>query len=142
VLCFSATLTATFVSVDDWYALLHKPSWNPPGWVFGPAWTLLYAVMAVAAWLVWLEGGWRAQRGPLGFFLAQWLLNVLWTPLFFGMHLLGVAFVEIVALWIVILMTVIAFWRAKKVAGILLLPYLAWVSFAATLNFTIWRMNP
>jgi len=141
VLCFAAACTAIFVSTDGWYAGLSKPSWNPPAWVFGPAWSLLYVLMAVAAWLIWREGGWKAQGRALGLFLLQWLLNALWTPLFFGLHRPGLAFVEIVILWLVIAATLVSFWRVRKVAGVLLVPYLAWVSFAAALNFTIWRLN-
>lgn len=140
-LCFLASASAVFVSPGGWYAELSKPSWNPPAWVFGPAWTLLYILMATAAWLVWREGGWKAQSRPLGFFLAQWLLNALWTPLFFGLHLPGLAFVEILLLWGMILITTVAFWRVKAIAGVLMLPYLAWVAFAAALNFAIWRIN-
>ncbi len=141
VLCFAATSTAAFVSIDGWYAALQKPSWNPPAWVFGPAWTVLYISMAVAAWLVWREGGWKAQGRALGLFLVQWVLNALWTPLFFGLHRPGLAFAEIVILWLAIAATLAAFWRINKVAGALLVPYLAWVTFAAALNFAIWRLN-
>jgi len=141
LLCFAAATSAVFVSVDGWYTTLNKPSWNPPSWLFGPVWSLLYIMMAVAAWLVWRKGGWAMQRWPLSLFLVQWLLNALWTPLFFGMHLLGVALVEIVLLWIAIAATIHAFWRVSKPAGWLLVPYLVWVSFAAFLNFTIWRLN-
>ncbi len=141
VLCFAAAGTAVFVSTEGWYAALHKPSWNPPAWLFGPAWTLLYITMAVAAWLVWREGGWKVQGRALGLFLLQWLLNALWTPLFFGLHLPGLAFAEIILLWLAIAATLVSFWRVRQVAGILLVPYLAWVSFAAALNFTIWRLN-
>lgn len=140
-LCFAATGTATFVSIDGWYAALQKPSWNPPAWVFGPAWTVLYIFMAVAAWLVWRQGGWKAQGRALGLFLVQWVLNALWTPLFFGLHRPGLAFAEIVILWLAIAATLAAFWRINKVAGALLVPYLAWVTFAAALNFAIWRLN-
>jgi benzodiazapine receptor len=141
VLCFAAAATAFFISPGEWYAALKKPAWNPPAWIFGPVWTSLYVMMAVAAWLVWREGGWREQRRPLGLFLAQWLLNALWTPLFFGLHRPDLAFAEIVALWLVLAATVWSFWRARKAAGALLIPYLAWVSFAAVLNFTLWRLN-
>jgi tryptophan-rich sensory protein len=141
-LCFAASGTAVFVSTGGWYTSLHKPSWNPPAWVFAPAWTLLYVMMAIAAWLVWREGGWKEQGRALGLFLLQWLLNALWTPLFFGMHRSGLAFVEISALWLVLATTLVRFWRVRKAAGVLLSPYLAWVSFAAVLNFTIWRLNP
>ena len=140
-LCFAASATAVFVSTDGWYAGLRKPSWNPPSWVFGPAWTALYLLMAVAAWLVWREGGWKAQGRVLAVFLMQWLLNALWTPLFFGLHRPGLALAEIVALWLAIAATLWSFWRVRKLAGLLLVPYLAWVSFAAVLNFAIWQLN-
>jgi len=80
-LCFAASASAVFVSPGGWYAELHKPSWNPPSWIFGPAWTMLYILMATAAWLVWREGGWKVQGRALSLFVAQWLLNALWTPL-------------------------------------------------------------
>ena len=140
-LCFAAAATAVFVSTDGWYAGLQKPSWNPPSWLFGPAWTTLYILMAVAAWLVWREGGWKAQGRALRLFLLQWFLNALWTPLFFGLHRPGLALAEIVLLWLAIVATLWSFWRARKLAGLLLVPYLAWVTFATVLNFTIWRLN-
>ncbi|MBC7369499.1 MAG: tryptophan-rich sensory protein [Undibacterium sp.] len=141
-LCFAATGTAAFVSTDGWYAGINKPTWNPPSWVFAPAWTFLYATMAVAAWLVWREGGWRAQGRALGVFVLQWVLNALWTPLFFGLHRPGLALIDILALWLVLGATLMAFWRVRRAAGVLLLPYLAWVTFATALNFMIWRLNP
>lgn len=140
-LCFSATGTAVFISTGDWYATLQKPSWNPPAWLFGPVWTLLYAMMAVAAWFVWRRGGWAAQRLALALFVAQLMLNALWTPLFFGLHRPGLALADLGLLWVVLVATVLAFWRGRKLAGALLLPYLAWSSFAAVLNFTLWRLN-
>ena len=97
--------------------------------------------MAVAAWLVWREGGWRAQRTPLVLFLVQLFLNALWTPLFFGLHWPGGALVDILALWAVLAVTLLSFGRVNKLAGLLLMPYLAWVTFATMLNFTIWRLN-
>jgi len=140
-LCFAASAGGLFVSVDGWYAGLQKPSWNPPPWVFGPAWTLLYVLMAIAAWMIWREGGWKRQKLALSLFLAQWFLNALWTPLFFGLHRSGIAFAEILGLWFALALTVVSFWRVRKLAGYFLLPYLAWVTFAGTLNFTIWRLN-
>jgi translocator protein len=140
-LCFAASWSAALVSTGGWYAALHKPAWNPPAWVFGPAWTLLYILMATAAWLVWREGGWQAQGRALKLFIAQWFLNALWTPLFFGLHLTGVAFAEIALLWVMIALTLKAFWKVKTAAGMLMLPYLAWVTFATVLNYTLWRMN-
>jgi tryptophan-rich sensory protein len=137
-LCFAASIGGIFVSVDGWYAGLAKPSWNPPGWVFGPVWTLLYALMAVAVWLVWRRVGWRL---PVYLFLAQWALNAVWTPLFFGMHRIGLALADITLLWVALAATLVAFWRVRPAAGMLLIPYLAWVSFAGVLNGTIWTMN-
>jgi benzodiazapine receptor len=141
LLCFAAASLGAVFMPGDWYAALKKPAWNPPGWVFGPVWSALYTMMAVAAWLVWQRGGFAAQRRPLGFFLAQLALNALWTPLFFGLHQPGVAFAEIVLLWLAIAWTIVAFWPVHRVAAGLLVPYLAWVSFAAVLNGTLWRLN-
>jgi len=126
----------------EWYGSLKKPSWNPPGWIFGPVWTALYTMMAVAAWLVWRQGGWARQRKPLLMFLGQLVLNALWTPLFFGLHRTGVAFAEIILLWLAIAWTITAFWHVHRAATWLLAPYLVWVSFAAVLNGTLWRLNP
>lgn len=140
-LTFCAALTGAFVSTSGWYADLVKPSWNPPGWLFGPVWTLLYTMMAVAAWLVWRKGGWKAQKRSLGLYLAQWALNALWTPLFFGLHRPGLAFAEIIALDVAVLGTLIAFGRVRWAAGLLLVPYALWVAFATVLNFTIWQLN-
>jgi benzodiazapine receptor len=139
---FAATVSAAFGAPDDWYARLEKPPWNPPGWVFGPAWTLLYTLMGIAAWLVWRRGGWSRQRGPLLWFILQWILNALWTPLFFGLHRPGLAFAEILGLLVAIGITLANFWRVSRPAGALLIPYLLWVAFASFLNFTLWRMNP
>lgn len=141
VVCFAAPALSVGSPPGDWYATLSKPGWNPPNAVFGPVWTALYTMMAVAAWLVWRRGGFRAQRRALGWFLAQLALNALWTPVFFGLHQLGWAFAVIILLWLAIAGTALAFWRVKALAAALLLPYLAWVSFAAFLNFTLWRMN-
>ncbi len=99
-------------------------------------------MMAVAAWLVWRQGGWGKQRKPLLIFLAQLALNALWTPLFFGLHRPGMAFAEIVLLWLAIAASIAVFRRVSRTAMLLLVPYLAWVSFAAALNFTLWRLNP
>ena len=141
LLCFAAAALGGFFMPGEWYASLEKPSWNPPGWVFGPVWTALYAVMAVAAWLVWRRGGFAAQRRPLLLFSVQITLNAAWTPLFFGLHRPGLAFAEIVLLWLAIAATLVVFARVSRPAAWLLVPYLAWVSFAAVLNFTLWRLN-
>lgn len=124
-----------------WYAELQKPEWSPPAWVFGPVWTVLYLLMGIAAGLVWKRYGFSGARTALGLFLAQLVLNALWSWLFFGLRLPGLAFGEIVVLGILILATAIAFWRKRPVAGALLVPYLLWVAFAAALNFSIWRLN-
>ncbi len=140
-LSFGAAAIGTPFIPGDWYAALAKPSWNPPSWVFGPVWMLLYTLMAVAAWLVWQRGEGGARRLALGLYAVQLALNAAWTPLFFGLHLLGVAFVEILLLWLAIAATIAAFHRVHRLAAWLLVPYLAWVSFAAVLNFTLWRLN-
>ena len=140
-ICFVAPALGIFAMPGEWYASLRKPSWNPPGWIFGPVWTALYAMMAVAAWLVWRRGGFAAQRRALTMFLVQLALNAAWTPLFFGLHWPGVAFAEIVLLWLAIGATLFAFRPVSRVAAWLLVPYLAWVSFAAVLNFELWRLN-
>ena len=132
---------ATGRSVGTWYAELRKPAWTPPGWLFGPVWTVLYASMAVAAWLVWTKAGARAAAVPLALFAVQLALNAAWTPVFFGLRLPGPAFAVIVALWAAIVATGAAFWHVRPVAGMLMLPYLAWVTFATGLNFAIWRLN-
>lgn len=138
----SAGAVFTSRSVDTWYPLLVKPSWNPPAWVFGPVWTTLYVMMALAAWVVWRRRGFRGGAAAFGWFAVQLGLNALWSPLFFGLQNLRAALVDVVLLWAAIAATLIAFWKISRPAGILLLPYWLWVSFAAVLNFSIWRLNP
>lgn len=140
-MCFAAAATGAFVTMGQWYAELNKPSWNPPSWVFGPVWTLLYIAMAVAAWLVWRDGGWKARAPALIVFVVQWFLNALWTPLFFGLRRVDLALVDIVLMWIAIAITIAMFYRVSRAATLLLVPYLAWVTFATALNFAIWRLN-
>ena len=124
-----------------WYAALTKPAWTPPSSVFAPVWTVLYVLMAVAAWLVWRRAGFIDARVALSLFIAQLALNALWSHLFFGVHRADLAFLEIVMLWAVILCVVVLFWRKVSIAGVLMLPYLAWVGFASCLNFALWQMN-
>lgn len=126
----------------DFYAQLVRPEWAPPAWLFGPVWTLLYLMMGVAAWLVWRVRGFAGARLALGLFIAQLGLNALWTWLFFDWRLGAVAFAEIVLLWLVLAATIALFWRVSKLAAALLIPYLAWVSFAAALTFSTWQLNP
>lgn len=142
VLTFLAPLTGVLCPPGSWYDSLTKPAWTPPPAWFGPVWTLLYTMMAVAAWLVWRQGGWSQQRRPLALYAAQLVLNAAWTPLFFGLRQPGLALVAIVLLWLAILATARAFWRASKPASILLWPYAAWVGFATALNAALWSMNP
>jgi translocator protein len=144
VLCFFAAWlgsAATMPKIDGWYASLTKPSWNPPNWIFGPVWTVLYLAMSVAPWLVWRKTGWSGAKLPLSLFGLQLALNVAWSWMFFGMESPALAFVEILLLWIAIAATMVVFWLRAKVAGLLFVPYLAWVTFAAALNFVIWRSN-
>jgi translocator protein len=140
-LCFAAASLGAIFMPGEWYAALKKPSWNPPGWIFGPVWSALYTMMAAAAWLVWKRGGFKAMRLPLGLFLLQLLFNALWSWLFFGRHQPALAFVDLLLLWLAIAATLAAFRRVSRAAAWLLAPYLAWVSFAAALNFALWQSN-
>ena len=133
--------TATSSSVGSWYQEIAKPTWNPPRWIFGPVWTALYLMMAVAAWRVWRHTEHPVRRRALTLFFVQLALNTLWSFLFFGLRSPGLAFVEIVVLWLAITATGVQFWRIDRVAGVLWLPYWAWVSFASALNATIWWLN-
>ena len=135
-----AALGARFLP-DEWYRRLNKPTWNPPNTIFAPVWTVLYLLMAAAAWLVWRRSGVSGALLPLTLFVVQLLLNAAWTWLFFGQHRIRGALMDIVVLWVVILTTLISFWSLEPLAGLLLIPYLAWVSFAMFLNWTIWQMN-
>jgi tryptophan-rich sensory protein len=142
-LCFLTALSGAFFMPGEWYRGLRKPSWNPPDWAFAPAWTVLYIMIAVSGWMVWRQAGSvGAAAFPLAVYLVQLLFNAGWSAVFFGLKRPDLAFVEVVGLWLSILATIIVFWPVSTTAALLLLPYLAWVSFAATLNFTIWRLNP
>jgi tryptophan-rich sensory protein len=144
-LCFAAAGAGgalTSVSVNDWYQTLAKPSWKPPDWLFGPVWTALYFMMAVAAWLVWRRGGLSASRVPLALFALQLGLNVAWSAVFFAFRSPGLAFGEILILWLAIAATALSFFYRSTTGALLLAPYLAWTTFAAFLNLAIWRMNP
>jgi translocator protein len=138
---YSAAAIGGLFMPGEWYAQLAKPAWTPPDWVFGPVWTLLYTMMAVAAWLVWRQRGFAGTERAMTLYGAQLVLNAAWSWIFFGRQQIGVAAIEIVALWVVIAATIVAFWRIRPLAGALLVPYLVWVSFAAALNFAIWRLN-
>jgi benzodiazapine receptor len=142
-LTFAAAAIGAFASANapEFYHQLTLPAWAPPAWLFGPVWTLLYLLMGIAAWLVWRERGLAAGGVAITLFLIQLAANALWSWLFFAWQLGALAFVEIVVLWLLIATTIVAFWRVRSIAGALLLPYLAWVTFATALAYTIWRNN-
>lgn len=133
---------AASVQASSFYAELVRPSWAPPSAVFGPVWTVLYALMGIAAWLVWRAKGFRAARASLTLFLVQLAVNALWSWLFFGWHWGALAFADILLLWLLIVTTLLLFWRVRLLAGVLLIPYLLWVSFASALCYSVWQLNP
>lgn len=144
LIALAAGLIGNFLGMDaisTWYAGLEKPAWNPPNWIFGPVWTLLYILMGVAAYVVWEQKKDSARRGALVVYGVQLLLNAAWSIIFFTFKQPAIAFGEIVLMWLAILVTIVMFWRIKPLAGILLLPYIAWVTFATVLNFAIWQLN-
>ena len=133
---------ATRNSITTWYAELSQPSFAPPDWTFGVVWPVLYVMMGISAFLIWNVGIDRRQvRVALGVFVLQLILNGLWTPIFFGLHLIGLALVEIIMIWAAILLTILVFWRVSKPAALLLLPYILWVSFAVVLNAGLFLLN-
>lgn len=136
-----SVLTAS--QIQTWYLTeVIRPSFSPPNWLFGPVWTILYALMGIALYLVWEQKKRNKEwRAAIAIFFVQLFLNAIWTPIFFGMHALGFAFGVIIAMWLAIVLTIIVFYRQKKVAGYLLIPYLLWVSFASVLNGAIWYLN-
>lgn len=142
---FSAPLIASLVTdpaASNWYANLNKPFFNPPGWVFGPVWTVLYILMAVAAALVWHNGLSRPKvKMALALYIVQLVLNALWTPFFFGLQMPLLAFIDILLLWAAIILTILAFSKVSGYPALLMAPYLIWTTFAAVLNFTLWYLN-
>ena len=141
--CFVAAAIGGIASIQaaSFYAQLVRPEWAPPAAWFGPVWTTLYTLMGIAAWLVWRVGGFAAARAALTLFLVQLALNALWSWLFFRWKLGALALAEVVVLWLLIAATLVAFWRMRKAAGALLLPYLLWVGFATALSYSVWRLN-
>lgn len=141
---FAAAAMGAVASADApaFYRELIRPTWAPPAWLFGPVWTVLYLLMGVAAWLVWRERGSRGARAALTLFLIQLAANALWSWFFFAWRQGAMAFVEIIVLWALIVVTIIAFRRVRPLAAALLLPYFAWVSFATALTYAVWRLNP
>ena len=138
-LSFAAAYSGVLFPPGDWYAGLLKPAWTPPDWLFPPVWTLLYVGMAVAAWLVWKRAGFGAA---IVAYLVQLGLNALWSWLFFGLHQPLLGLLDIVLLWLAIVATLVLFWPIRTLAGLLLIPYLLWVSFAGALNLSLWQLNP
>ncbi|MHC4626132.1 MAG: TspO/MBR family protein [Planctomycetota bacterium] len=138
---FLGSLT-TMDSVNTWYADLSRPSFTPPDWVFGVVWPILYVMMGISAFMIWSKGfGRRRVKVALGLFILQLVLNGLWTPIFFGLHMMALALAEITLLWVAIIMTILTFWRISRAAAYLLVPYILWVSFAIALNFALWQLN-
>lgn len=144
LISFAAAAVGAVASVNagDFYQQLARPDWAPPGWLFSPVWTTLYVLMGIAAWLVWRAHGFHGARTALILFLIQLAVNALWSWLFFVWRQGAMAFVEALLLWVLIACTVVAFWRLRRLAAVLLLPYLAWVGFACALTFATWRLNP
>jgi benzodiazapine receptor len=145
VICLLAGFIGSFFTtpaIGTWYATLAKPSFGPPNWIFAPVWTILFVLMGLALYLVWSRGlAERKNKTAFCFFLVHLVFNILWSVVFFGLHNPGLAFLVIVALWLMIAYLILNFYRIKKAAGWLLLPYLLWVSFATLLNFAIWQLN-
>lgn len=142
LLCFGVSVLGgrvTAPALRPWYEALAKPSWTPPGWVFGPVWVVLYPLMAIAGWTIWREG---RSRVAVLLFLLQLALNAAWPWFFFGLRRLDWALIDIVALVVAIVATIVVFYPLRRRAALLLVPYLAWVVFAAALNFAIWQLNP
>ncbi|SDD97359.1 TspO/MBR family protein [Rhodospira trueperi] len=138
---FGAASTGAIFRPGEWYAALRKPSWVPPNWLFAPAWTVMYVLMAVAAFLVWTFGEGPAVLSALAVYAVQLVLNALWSPVFFGRRSLGGGVVVVLALWLAVLSTTLLFLQVNDWAGLLFLPYLAWVTFASALTVTVWRLN-
>lgn len=138
----AATGAVASARSEAFYQQLVRPDWAPPSSLFGPVWTVLYVLMAIAAWLVWRSRGFSGARTALVLYLVQLVANALWTWIFFAWRMGTLAFIEILVLWLLIVATVIAFWRVHKFAAVLLLPYLGWVTFASALTYAIWMLNP
>ena len=144
-ICYGVSAVGGLVTahaVETWYQGLAKPGLNPPDWVFGPVWTALYGLMALAAWLVWVSPESVMRRRGILWFCAQLAVNLLWSFAFFGARMLALGVVDIAAMWVLIALTMASFFRVRRAAGWLLVPYLAWVTFAGYLNWAVWVMNP
>ena len=145
LVCYAVAFVAGLMTrpeITAWYAALEKPVWRPPNWLFGPVWTLLYGMMALAGWRVWCAAKSNRRTLALWAFGAQLAVNFLWSPVFFNLHRIGFAVVVIITLWLLLVLFIGVTWKFQRAAALLFLPYLLWVSFAAALNYTEWRMNP
>ena len=144
IVSFAASAIGAVASIHakSFYSQLAQPNWAPPPAIFGPVWMVLYALMGIAVWLVWRSAGFRFNRHALILFLLQLAFNALWSWIFFAWHLGAMAFAEILVLWIFIVATLVSFWRVRTLAGLLLIPYLLWVTFASVLNYSLWQLNP
>ena len=144
VLCFAASAAGAIASIQtrEFYDKLVQPEWAPPGWLFGPVWSVLFALMAISAWLIWRDGGFAKHKNALTLFIIQLIPNVLWSWLFFAWSKGALAFTDIVLLWMLIAATICSFWKISRLAGAMLIPYLLWVSFATFLCYSTWQLNP
>ncbi len=144
VLCVSLGSVGGLVTVSEiptWYASLNKPSFNPPNWLFGPVWTILYLLMGISVYMIWKQPVSKERNKALQLFILQFILNFCWSFIFFGLHATGWALIEMIALWILILLSILHFAKHSKTAAWLLVPYISWVSFALLLNAAIWKLN-
>ncbi len=139
--CLAAASTGALFRPGDWYERLAKPWWRPPNWLFGPAWAVLYTMIAISGWLVWREAGFAGAAVPLFVYGLQLVANAAWSAIFFGLRRPDLAFLELGVLWLLILLTIVLFAPVSAQAAWLLVPYLVWVTFAGALNFSIWRRN-
>ena len=141
IVTFGVSFLASQYEPGGWYQEIAKPSWTPPGWIFPIVWTALYLMMSIAAWKVWRTGKLQKVIVPLGFYFLQLFFNGLWSWMFFGNQMIGLALLDIILLLIAIILTTIIFWKYNRVSGLLFIPYLLWVAFASVLNFSIWLLN-
>jgi len=141
LLALAAASSGAVFTPDAWYRAMNKPSWTPADWVFPTVWTPLYVLIAASGWLVWREAGVAGAALPLAVYVIQLVLNAGWSAVFFGLKKPGLAFAEVIALWLSIALTIVLFWPISTTAALLLVPYLVWVTIATALNFQVWRMN-
>lgn len=142
IIAFLPSVSGVVVKTGEWYTTLIKPVLNPPGWVFGPVWTVLYLLIGISGWLAWEKRQLgTGSRSAFVFYSVQLAFNVLWTIFFFGLHQPLLALCDLLAMWVFVLLNIIYFWRIRPASGILLIPYIMWISFAGYLNFALWWLN-